>query len=122
MTNYTPSEIRKTLSSCIGTANYYKTWPFGQVYYLTDGAKMMADMCQAHWLIFLILSYQRKIRGEEFQVWRLGKVIDHSATVTCTDGNNKELARQVIYYTDFPLSEGICLWLEGNVIYLPSEH
>jgi hypothetical protein len=34
----------------------------------------------------------------------------------------KELARQEIHYTDFPLPEGITLYLDGGVLLLPSEY
>ena len=46
----------------------------------------------------------------------------NGAKVICTDGNDNKLVSQKIYYTDFPLEEGITLWVENGIILLPSEH
>jgi hypothetical protein len=44
------------------------------------------------------------------------------ALLICENGNKKELARQEIEFTDFPLEEGIKLYLSGGVLLLPSEY
>ena len=38
------------------------------------------------------------------------------------DGNRRLLAQLEIPYTDFPLPEGITLFLEDGILLLPSEH
>lgn len=42
-------------------------------------------------------------------------------TFTMTDGNDKELAKQEIEFTDFPALEQD-IWIEDGVGLLPSEH
>jgi hypothetical protein len=85
---------------------------------------MMAQMCEGYWLFDLIISYQiyPKMQAEEFQVWQLGRVLNCRARVTATDGNDKALVEQDLDFTDFPLPEGIKLYLIQGVILLPSEY
>ena len=84
----------------------------------------MIDMCEAYWLVNHIASYQmeEKIRDEEFQVWKLERRQDDTATLTCDDGNGHVLLSDAINYTDFPLPEGIKLYLDNGVLLLPSEY
>jgi hypothetical protein len=86
---------------------------------------LMAKLCGAFWLLDIIVASQikKRVRKVSFQVWKL--IIDpktKSAMVICTDGNGKELEKRELDYTNFPLDEGIELWMEDDVIYLPSEH
>lgn len=76
---------------------------------------------ECYWLLDLICSYQPSLQGEDFQVWSLGVNEDESAIVICTDGNDKILKTQKIPYTDFKAKEAT-IWVEGNVVLLPSEH
>ena len=46
---------------------------------------------------------------------------DHTATLTCGDGNDNTVYTKEIPFTDFPADE-ITLWFANNTIYLPSEH
>ncbi|MCK1641665.1 hypothetical protein IVA95_30010 [Bradyrhizobium sp. 157] len=48
---------------------------------------------------------------------------DGSARLVCDDGNDKGavIYSEDIDFTDFPLDQ-ITIWVEGNVILLPSEH
>jgi hypothetical protein len=89
----------------------------------TDGAKYVADTAGAYWLldeIALAQRFDKKVAAEEFQSWKLTVNPDHSATLTCEDGNYKVVCTKQIPFTDFP-PEGITLWFENNTIYLPSE-
>jgi hypothetical protein len=76
-------------------------------------------------LIDVIVSHQlnARVRREPFQIWKLNpcKTSD-GAMVAAEDGNNHKIASQRIPYTDFPLPEGIEIYMEGNVILLPSEY
>lgn len=120
---YTADEIRTNLRCMTGTEHYYSLGWFGMV--CTDGVKMMVSLCEANWLIDIIVSYQceRKFKNQNFQVWSLKMNKNgNGAKVICTDGNDNKLVSQKIYYTDFPLEEGITLWVENGVILLPSEH
>jgi hypothetical protein len=119
------------LPQFIGTEHYHQWSILFQRMYLSDGAKYVADSCGAYWLMDIIASTQHlKVMKEnaEFQVWRLRYIeSSHSWQVTCTDGgrfhgNNALLYKQNIPYSDFPLPEGVEIWVEQNVLLLPSEH
>jgi hypothetical protein len=90
----------------------------------TDGAKYVADQGGAYWLldeIALAQRYDKRVAGEEFQLWKLTVKDDHTATLTCDDGNGKVVYSKAIEFTDFPLPE-IALYFTGNTILLPSEY
>ncbi len=90
----------------------------------TDGAKYVADTAGAYWLldeIALIQPYDKRVSGEEFQVWTLVVRPDTTATLTCEDGNGHVVFTKKLDSTDFPL-EGITLWFTDNTILLPSEY
>ena len=90
----------------------------------TDGAKYVAETAGAYWLldeIALIQPYDKRVAGEEFQVWKLAVHSDRTATLTCDGGNGNIVYAKEIEFTDFPLDE-ITFYFANNVIYLPSEH
>ncbi len=89
---------------------------------ITDGAKALADDFQCYWFIDVVCSYQGGLKEHSFQVWTLKRYEETTvAVVTCTDGNDNVLCKQDIPFTDFkPL--GATIWVEGNVVLLPSEH
>jgi hypothetical protein len=90
----------------------------------TDGAKYVADTAGAYWLldeIALIQPYDKRVAAEEFQLWKLTVNADHTASLTCEDGNGNVVYTKQIEHTDFPLDE-IAFYFTNNVIYLPSEH
>ena len=96
---------------------------------LTDGAEYVAEQAGAYWLMDIIGSYQRILRNQPFQVWKLkpNKTTD-GALVVCEDGNKNVLVQQRIKYTDFPFINGeeFVLWAcdngDGVTIMLPSEY
>jgi hypothetical protein len=90
----------------------------------TDGAKYVADTGGAYWLldeIALIQPYDKAVAAEEFQLWKLQVRTDHTATLSCEDGNGKTVFTKEIEFTDFPLDE-IILYFQNNTIFLPSEY
>ena len=90
----------------------------------TEGAKYVADKAGAYWLLDDIALSQRVVNAVavvEFQAWRLRVRADHSAELSCEDGNENVVITKEIHFTDFPLSE-ITLWFTNNVIMLPSEY
>ena len=122
-----PERIRENLAYAAGTENYWRAFPSNDNFLFTDGVKDMAEMCGAFWLIDAVFSWQgeNKVKGENFQVWKLSfedKAKGDEAVLTCENGNNNELTRQKIEYTDFPLPEGITLYLDGGVLMLTSEY
>jgi hypothetical protein len=111
------------LGQFTGTAYWYRHALVRSVTY-TEGAQYVAEHGGAYWLLDIIAIAQRHgnaVRAEPLQVWRLTVREDRSGTVTCDDGNGKEVYRQEIPYTDFPLPE-ITLYFTDNVIMLPGEY
>jgi hypothetical protein len=49
---------------------------------------------------YIIASFQALLL-EDLQVWTLEKYDDNTAIVKATDGNEKQIVRQIIPYTDF---------------------
>jgi hypothetical protein len=128
---------KPTLTECnlrqfTGSERWYRHGLVRNVAY-TDGAKYLADHAGAYWLLDIIAIAQVHTPGvadEYFQAWRLTVNEDTSATVVCTDGNDKKLYRQAILFTDFPLPD-ITLYCCRDgvlgqgidwVIFLPSEY
>jgi hypothetical protein len=110
------------LSSFTGSELWYQHGLVPSITY-TDGVRYMAETGEAYWLIdeiALAQRYEKKVKAEEFQVWTL-TVTEHTATLTCDDGNNNIVFAKHIQYTDFPLPE-IKLYCTDNVILLPSEY
>jgi hypothetical protein len=109
------------LTEFFGTENYHR---FTNNLLLTDGAKAMADKFKCYWFLDIIWSYQIpkvKDKCEGFQVWKLKKNEDQSADVRCEDGDKNLIVTQHIPFTDFEADEAE-LWVEANVVLLPSEH
>ena len=114
-------KIRTYLAHHSGSTQYHAY----QGFKLTDGVKDMAEMCGAFWLLDVILSHQisEHIGREEFQHWHLRPYKgSHGALVLCDDGNKNVLVAQHIPHTDFPLPDGIRLFVQNKVILLPTEY
>lgn len=120
MSTFNPTRFNEELLQFTGSENLYQTLIPGVRY--TDGVKYVADQCQSYWLIDLIASYQRPmfVAENRYQVWILANR-ENSATIICEDGNDNEICRQTIGFTDFPLDE-FTLWCTDGVILLPGEY
>ncbi|MDR1020434.1 MAG: hypothetical protein LBL73_06725 [Synergistaceae bacterium] len=118
-----PESIRNVLGCCTGSENYWKVFPNDGAPKITDGVKAMVEMCGAFWLVTAVASWQIKdrVRKEPFQVWKLA-LDSGGAILIGEDGNDKEIARQEMEYTDFPLPEGITLYFTDGILLLPSEY
>src|ERR1019366_19872 len=106
-----------------GSENWYRHSINRKVLF-TDGAKHVADAGGAYWLldeIALIQPYDKAVAAEEFQCWKLQVRADHTATLSCEDGNGNTVFTKEIEFTDFPADE-ITLYFVNNVIHLPSEY
>lgn len=116
--------LNKTdLAQFTGTEHWYRHGINHKVLF-TDGAKYVADQAGAYWLldeIALIQPYDKRLAAEEFQVWKLMVNADHTATLTCGDGNGNVVYTKQLEYTDFP-PDGITLYFTDNTILLPSEY
>jgi hypothetical protein len=123
-------QIRETLAQFSGSEQWYKWSAIFRRDLLTDGAHFVAEECAAYWLMDAIASWQcdRKVRAEEFQVWHLDCVQDKPDhwLLWADDGNDNQIARQEIEFSDFPL-DGIRLYavrneLGGVTIMVPGEY
>lgn len=121
----TPAEIESYLAGFYGTENYYK-YMFGVI--LTDGAKAMAEACEAFWLLDAIASHQPVARKacDGMQFWKFKKHATGGGVLTCVkDSGMDPCVTQEIEFTDFPLDE-IDIWVgedpRGPVIMLKSEY
>jgi hypothetical protein len=111
------------LAQFTGTEQWYRHSINRTVLY-TDGAQYVAEHGGAYWLldeIALIQPYDKIVAAEEFQVWVLTVHTNHTATLTCGDGNGNTVFSKEIEYTDFPL-DAITFYFTNNVIHLPSEY
>jgi hypothetical protein len=125
------AQLESELAGFTGTESYTNLrYPWlRKRFLLTDGAKYLAEKAKAYWLMDAIASHQtnKVVAVEEFQFWKLAVGEKREAVLTCTDGNNKELVRQEIPCTDFPLNT-ITLYaaldecLGGLVVMLTSEY
>jgi len=125
----TVEEITTNMAHAIGTEQYHASglWKY---LVLTDGVDQLRQDADAFWLIDAVSSY--RIRNE-FQAWTLTVNLEtKTGNLVCTDGNEKELARQNFDYTNFPLPEitffverggygPMDSWTECLVMMLPSE-
>ena len=122
MTNK-PTLTQADLMQFTGSEQWYRHGINRKVLF-TDGAKYVADAAGAYWLldeIAIIQPYDKRVAAEEFQLWKLVVRPDHTATLTCDDGNGNIVFTKEIAFTDFPLPE-IKLYFVNNVIHLPSEY
>jgi hypothetical protein len=112
--NLTAQEFHVALENFIGSQNlYYRETPAGRIEY-TDGIYFLQrnGCC---WLIDAIASYQTdQFKAvDDRQFWKLRVNADHSAKLTCDDGNGNIRITQAIEFTDFPLSE-LNIYVEIN--------
>ena len=106
-----------------GSETWYRHGLVRDILY-TDGAQYVAEQGGAYWLLDEIVLAQKfdvKIASEPFQLWKLKVKEDHSAVLTCEDGNCQAVYTKAIEFTDFPLDE-IAFYFTNKTILLPSEY
>jgi hypothetical protein len=114
---------KSDLCQFTGTEQWYRH-QFVRKVLFTDGVKYVADKVGAYWLIdeiALSQEYESAVESEEFQCWKLKVNQDHTATLTCEDGNGNAVYTKPIPFTDFPMDE-IQLYYTNNTLLLPSEY
>lgn len=113
-------EILNELPNFYGTECYYAVH---DKFVLTDGAKYIAESCDAFWLMDVIWSYITKYED----IFAVAKLIKRESDwlFTIDDGNDNIWAEQIIEYSDFPL-DGIKLYVVkseiGWVVMLTGEY
>ena len=115
------ARLLASLAMHTGSESVFRHWTGLLVY--TEGVQDLAQQAGAYWLIDLVASWTThpSLRDEEFVVWKLSVNDDRTALALADDGNGRELTRQEIELTDFPLEE-ITLYLTDNTLLLPSEY
>lgn len=114
-------QLQRDLADFNGSETFTRHWTRRAV--MTEGVMYLCDKAESHWLVDVIVSHQLtpSVRAEEFQTWTLTRDAQGSgAVVVATDGDEREIARQVIEFTDFPLMQ-VSIWFENDTLYLPSE-
>jgi len=102
-------DIATELAHCTGSDTTYRH-SFMRWFEYTEGARTLAEMAGAYWLIDVVASHQIKprVRREQFQLWSIRKLpptAKNAAVVECrTDSNRPVLCKQFIPYTDFPFA------------------
>ena len=113
---------QSTLNQFTGTERYYR---ISKRHLLTDGTKYLAENAECFWMMDAIASHLMEIGTADWFVVVKTTVNDARALMVYEDGNDHELARQEIPYTDFPL-DAITLYAcwdtQHWVIMLPSEY
>ena len=115
------TNLIQELKQFTGSDIVYRNPLFGKFVY-TEGVKYLAEKAEAHWLIDYVFSNQldKKIKAEEFQIWKITVKDDKSAVIRVEDGNDNLVKQFKLEFTDFPLKE-FSLWFSNNTLLLPSE-
>ncbi len=115
------SRLRNGLAMQTGSQCCFRHWA-GTMRF-TEGLKFLADEAGAYWLIDNIAAFRldAKVRSQDFVLWKLRVNADESAVLIAEDGNENEILRQHIPWTNFPLEE-ISLYLTDDMLLLPSEY
>ena len=110
------------LAQFTGTEKHYR---ISRRHLLTDGTKHLAEQGACFWMMDAVASHLCEIGTEDWFVLVRVTVTQVRAVMVYEDGNDRELARQEIPYTDFPL-DAITLYAcwdtQHWVIMLPSEY
>lgn len=114
-------KLQNELALHIGSLERFRHWTRRFIY--TPGVQHLAQAAEAYWLLDSIASLCRNpnLRDAEFQVWTLTVNPNRSAALIVTDGDEIELLRHTILYTDFPLDQ-INLYLIDGTLLLPGEY
>jgi len=103
----------------------YAYYRISRRHLLTDGTKHLAEQGACFWMMDAVASHLSEIGTRDWFVLVRVSVTEGRAVMVYEDGNDHELARQEIPYTDFPL-EAITLYAcwdtQHWVIMLPSEY
>lgn len=102
-----------TLAQFTGTDRYYR---ISRRHVLTDGTKYLSEKGACFWMMDAIASHLCEIGTEDWFVVVRMNVAGNKATMIYEDGNDHELARQEIPYTDFALHQWTNLRPEGGQV------
>ena len=110
------------LARFTGTTCYYR---ISKQHLLTGGTQYLAEQAGCYWIMDAVSSHVTEIGTQDWFIVVRIEVTDYGAIMRYEDGNGRELARQAIPYTDFPL-RNLTLYAVWDtqhwVIMLPSEY
>lgn len=114
--------LKEELEQFHGTEHYHEVIP-NVKRYITDGVKYFAQKAEAFWLITDIICVRgnEHLKNEPFIVVNT-KRTRSGVVVQYEDGNGHKLYKEVYPYSKLPDDENFTLWVEKNVVLLPSEH
>lgn len=136
--------VRERLAQCTGSEQFYRHWLARHLIY-TEGIDTMAQACGAMWLVDMIASYvpdldRLRVSDDRycFHIWSLelstesnplhrtapglegegviGEPIAARVSATWDTGQQPAIVQE-IEYTDFPLPEGISLYMSWDGTY-----
>lgn len=114
--------LRANLRQFTGSTKFYRHVT-GLI--ATEGVQYLAENGRLYWFIDIIASSQglalRDPALREFQLWELRVAEDRTAAVICLRDCDDEAFRQELPFADSAL-DYVRLYVEGDVIMLPSEH
>jgi len=121
LANSQRNSLLASLAMHTGSETVFRHWTRRLVY--TEGVQDLANRAKAYWLIDLVASWMKdpNLKDEDFVVWKLTVKADLTASAAAEDGDGRELVRQNIPFTDFPLEE-ITLYLANGTLLLTSEY
>ena len=114
--------LKEDLKQFYGTEYYYEITPNVLI---TDGVKYFADKAEAYWLITDIAlnsTMHEKLKPDEFIAVKTENHEIKGITVRYEDGNYNLLLEEYYPNSELPDDGKYTIWMEGNVILLPSEH
>ncbi|MDJ1497645.1 hypothetical protein QNI19_32195 [Cytophagaceae bacterium DM2B3-1] len=110
------------LAHFTGSESYYRHM-ISRLYY-TEGVQYMAQTYGCYWLLDKILieaALNKNLLKEDFQVWKLIWLRGDVFELHCSDGNDRELFKEIIPFSDF-VADHLTLWFSDGVLLLPSEY
>ncbi len=110
------------LADFTGATCYYR---ISTQHLLTDGTHYLAEQGGCFWIMDAVSSHLVEIGTADWFIVVRIEVEDQSAIMRYENGNGRELARQAIPYTDFPLANLtlFAVWdTQHWVIMLPREY
>lgn len=115
-------QLKAELKHFTGSGEFYSS-PLFSRFNFTEGVQYLAEQGECYWLLDYIFSNQilPKLKGEQFQVWKIQVSDDDKATFTVEDGSDNILTQLRIGFTDFPFND-FSLWMVHRTLMLPSEY
>ena len=130
--SYSSQEVRAIVNNAAGSYQYHTISMFPGYPVLTDSVKALCEAAGCYWLMDIIASHQckSKVGAAMFQIWELAYVCksksDYWLVTMKEDSNMPVMVSQKLFYSDFPLPEGVKLYMindgRNRVILLPGDY